>query len=382
MTEPAKGLSGVTAADSSLSRVDGEKGELIYRGYDILDLGRHASFEEVVYLLWNGELPNAEQLEALTSALVAKRVLPVEVLRMLDTVPRDAHPMAVLRTAVSYLGTIDPTADDISLPAARDKARLLTAVMPTIVATWERMRNNADLIAPRADLGHAANFLYMLNGIEPNADAVAAVDAYLVLLADHGFNASTFATRVTTGTLTDMYSAVTSGIGTLKGAAHGGANQKAMEQFIHAAERGDTQAWYKETREQGRRIMGIGHRVYKTLDPRAIILEPLARNLAESSGAGHWFAVAKEIENLTRRDDYFVSRNLYANVDYYSAVVLYMVGIPVDQFTPLFAMSRIAGWTAHILEQLADNRLIRPKERYIGPTSRAFVPLAERNENA
>ncbi|MEM7110865.1 MAG: citrate/2-methylcitrate synthase [Chloroflexota bacterium] len=374
----SKGLAGITAADSTLSRVDGQNGELIYRGYNIMDLGEKATFEEVVYLLWNGELPNQAQLDAFKAALVAMRSLPTAVLGSMTTFPREAHPMAVLRTIVSGLGLTDPSADDISLPAARKKALLLTAVLPTIIAAWENIRNRREPIAPRNDLGHAANFLYMLDGNEPNPDAVKALDAYLVMLADHGFNASTFATRVTTGTLADVYSAITSGIGTLKGAAHGGANQAAMEQFFDAAQRGDVEAWFSETRAEGGRIMGIGHRVYKVEDPRAKILRPLAQKLSSSSGQGQWFDIASQIESLARADDFFIQRNLYANVDYYSAVVLYMIGIPVDQFTPLFAMSRIAGWTAHVLEQLADNRLIRPKARYVGEEGKTFVAIGER----
>jgi citrate synthase len=378
MSDTTKGLAGVVAADTALSHVDGEKGHLIYRGYDIMDLGEKACFEEVIYLLWNGDLPNQSQLDTFCAALVAKRALPTAVLNSMKQFPREAHPMAVLRTIVSGLGLIDPQEEDIRLEAARKKALLLTAVMPTIVAAWEHIRNGRDPVAPRADLGHAANFLYMLTGSDPNADAVKALDAYLVMLADHGFNASTFACRVTTGTLADVYSAITSGIGTLKGAAHGGANQKAMEQFIDAAQRGDVNAWYKESRESGKRIMGIGHRVYKVRDPRAFILQPMAERLAKSSGQGQWYDIAAQIEHLTRQDDYFVERDLYATVDYYSAVVLYMIGIPVDQFTCLFAMSRIAGWTAHVLEQLADNRLIRPKANYVGPTDQTFVPIEER----
>lgn len=378
MSDPTKGLAGVTAADSSLSLVDGQIGKLIYRGYNIMDLGEQASFEEVIYLLWNGKLPNRAQLDAFKAALVAKRALPAPVLKTMHIFPHEAHPMAVLRTIVSGLGLIDPNADDISLEGARKKALLLTAVFPTIIAAWERIRRDKEPIEPRADLGHAANFLYMLNGQEPNPDAVKALDAYLVLLADHGFNASTFAARVTTGTLADVYSAITSGIGTLKGAAHGGANQKAMEQFIDAAQRGDVSAWFQETIASGKRIMGIGHRVYKVEDPRAKILRPMAERLAKSSGQGQWFDIATQIEVLARQDEYFISRNLYANVDYYSAVVLYMINLPVDQFTCLFAMSRIAGWTAHVLEQLADNRLIRPKANYVGPDNLTFVPLAER----
>jgi citrate synthase len=374
----AKGLAGVIAAESSLSRVDGEKGELIYRGYDIMDLGQKASFEEVVYLLWHGDLPTETQLNTFKAALVAHRALPSAVLHMMRSIPHEAHPMAVLRTVVSGLALVDLSADDISLEGARKKALMLTGVMPTIVAAWERIRNNKEPVAPRNDLGHAANFLYMLNGEEPIQEAVTALDAYLVMLADHGFNASTFAARVTTGTLADMYSAITTGLGTLKGAAHGGANQKAMEQFMDAAQRGDVDAWYQEARESGRRIMGIGHRVYKVEDPRAKILRPMAEDLAQKGGQGQWYQIAARIEALTRQDDYFVERDLYANVDYYSAVVLYMIGIPVDQFTCMFALSRIAGWTAHVQEQLADNRLIRPKAQYVGPVSRTFVPLSER----
>ena len=373
-----KGLAGVTAADSTLSHVDGQAGTLIYRGYNIMDLGENACFEEVVYLLWNGDLPNKSQLEPFKAALVSKRALPSAMLKTMQNIPHEAHPMAVLRSIVSALGLIDPTADDIRAESARKKALLLTAVLPTIVAAWERIRCNKEPLTPRNDLGHAANFLYMLTGEEADSDAVGALDAYLVLLADHGFNASTFSARVTTGTLADMYSAITTGIGTLKGAAHGGANQKAMEQFIDAAQRGDVEAWFNETLAAGNRIMGIGHRVYKVEDPRAKILGPLAERLAKSSGQGQWYEIASKIEALARADDYFIDRNLYANVDYYSAIVLYMIGLPVDQFTPLFALSRIAGWTAHVQEQLANNRLIRPKAQYIGKVDLTFLPLEER----
>jgi citrate synthase len=373
-----KGLAGVVAANTSLSRVNGEIGELIYRGYQIADLGEHISFEEAIYLLWNGDLPNRSQLETFKAALVAKRALAPAILRTMESFPHEAPPMAVLRTVVSGLGLIDPTADDISLPVVKKKSLLLTAVFPTIIAAWERIRNGRQPLKPRNDLGHAANFLYMLDGQEPNPDAVRALDAYLVMLADHGFNASTFSARVTTGTSSDVYSAITTAIGTLKGAAHGGANQKAMEQFIDAAQRGDVDAWFAEARASDRRIMGIGHRVYKVEDPRARILRPMAERLARSSGQGQWYEIAGRIEQLARADDYFVERDLHANVDYYSAVVLYMIGLEVDQFSCIFAMSRVAGWTAHVQEQLADNRLIRPRGNYVGLEDREFVPLDQR----
>jgi citrate synthase len=372
-----KGLAGVVAAETAVSRVDGEQGELIFRGYNVWELGS-ATYEEIVYLLWVGELPNQSQLDSFKVELAARRALPGRALDIMRLLPQNAHPMAVLRTVVSALGTLDPTADDISPAAAREKSMTLTAVLPTIVAAWERIRHGRDPIPPRTDLSHTANFLYMLDGQWQNPDAVQALDGYFVLLADHDFNASTFATRVTTGTQTDIYSSITTGLGTLKGISHGGANQKAMEQFLEAAQAGDINGWYSQKRTAGQRMMGIGHREYKVEDPRARVFRPMAERLAHSSGQGQWFDIATQIEQLTRQDAYFVERNLYANVDYYSAVALYMIGIPVDQFTALFAISRIAGWTAHVQEQLANNRLIRPQAHYIGPEKRPYIPLAER----
>jgi citrate synthase len=286
--------------------------------------------------------------------------------------------MAVLRTVVSSLSFYDSAPDDLSPAGARQKALRLTAVLPTVIAAWERIRHGEEPLAPRPELGHAANFLYLLTGAEPGPDAVRALDAYLVMTADHDFNASTFAARVTIGTLTDIYSAVTSAIGTLKGPRHGGANQKAMEQFLEAEASGDVGAWYRHVRSEKRLIMGLGHPVYKVEDPRARIFRPLAERVARSGGQAKWFDVAAEIERLAREDPYFVERNLYANVDYYSAVVLYMLGLPVDQFTCIFAMSRVAGWTAHIQEQLLDNRLIRPQANYVGRLGQTYVPLDAR----
>ena len=364
--------------NTSSSYVNGTEGILIYRGYDIRDLGLNATYEEVIYLLWNDKLPNANELDLFKAALQAKRVVPEPVLNVMRAFPRDAQPMAVLRTAISAMGLIDRDADNITSDGAREKALLLTAVMPSIVAAWERLRNGREPIPPRRGLSQAANFLYMLDGEEPNPDAVAAFDSYLVLLADHGFNASTFSARVTTSTGSDFYSAITSAIGTLKGPSHGGATQRAMEQFFSAADRGDIPAWFEESLAAGKRIMGIGHRIYKVEDPRAQILKPLAENLANSSGQGQWFQVADTIQQLARQNEYFIERNLYANVDYYSAVVLYTIGLPVDQFTCIFAVSRIAGWCSQVLEQLADNRLIRPKENYVGKRDQVYVPVGER----
>ncbi|MEM8857703.1 MAG: citrate/2-methylcitrate synthase [Chloroflexota bacterium] len=362
------GLEGETIADTQKSRVDGQKGELLYHGYNILDLGENADFEEVAYLLWNNAFPIAEQLAAFDAELKSLRPIPAEVMALLKGLPKGGHPVSVLRTAVSAMSLVDPEADNVNLENSLAIAKRLTAVIPTIVAAWENIRNGKDPVDPRDDLGHAANFLYMFSGgKEPQAEAVDAIDKYLVLLADHGFNASTFSARVTTGTLSDMYSAITTAIGTLKGPAHGGATQAAMTQFIEAHEMG-AKEWFDNARETGRRVMGIGHRVYKVEDPRAKILRPLAQSLAANHEQGYWFDVALGVENAARADQYFIDRNLYPNVDYYSAPALYMLDIPLDTFTSLFTMSRVVGWTSHVLEQMADNRLIRPRANYVGPT--------------
>ena len=380
-TTAAKGLEGVVIAQSQKSKVDGLIGKLQYHGYNILDLAEHATFAEVIYLLWNNKLPTQSELDAFKKELFAERGLPSEIAAIMKQIPADAHPMAVLRTAVSALGALDPTAEDTSPESNFRKLRRLTAVMPTLVAAWERIRNGKEPVAPRSDLGLAANFLYMMTGEEPSKTAVDAIDSFLILLADHGMNASTFSARVTTGTLADVYSAVTTAIGTLKGPAHGGANQKAMEQFQSIGSPDNVKAWFDESMAIDRRIMGIGHRVYKAEDPRATILRQRSKALAEEVGGeiSDWFQVAYQLEQLARAHEYFQERNLYANVDYYSAIVLYQAGIPVDQFTPLFAMSRVAGWSAHIMEQWADNRLIRPRAEYIGPEDLEWVPIDQRS---
>ncbi|MGB1251839.1 MAG: citrate/2-methylcitrate synthase [Candidatus Promineifilaceae bacterium] len=374
-----KGLAGAVVADTELSLVDGLNGVLIYRGYNILDLGVNASFEETAYLLWNGKLPNSAELDTFKSEMAAMRGMSELVASILTQFPHNAHPMAVLRTAVSAMGTVDPDADNLDPANLQRQAMNLVATLPTIIAAWERIRTGKEPIAPRSDLSHAGNFLYMLTGSEPEAAAEAAMDAYLVCLADHGFNASTFATRVTFATISDMYSAVTSGVGTLKGDAHGRANQRAMEQFETAHNTGDVAQWFADFRADGGRIMGIGHRVYKVADPRGKILGPLAAKMSANSDEGHWYAVAETIETLAGQDAYFVDRSLYPNVDYYSSIVLYMIGLPIDQFTCAFAMSRMAGWSAHVLEQAANNRLIRPKAQYVGPTDLAYVAVEDRS---
>lgn len=373
-----KGLEGVVVAQTQLSYVDGQIGKLVYHGYPIETLARNASFEEVAHLLWYNKLPNEAELAALDKTLKENRALDDDLVDIMSCLPRNAHPMGVLRTAVSAMGAFDLEQEDSSPEANLRKAIRLTARFPTVIAAWGRIREGKNVVEPRDDLGHAANFMWMLHGEEASDAAVRAVDAYLVMLADHGMNASTFSARVATSTQGDMYSAITTACGTLKGPLHGGANEKVMEMLLEVESLDKAEAWFKQARAEGRRLMGIGHRVYKVEDPRATVLRDLSRDIAETSGDGKWFDIAMEVEQLARAEQYFIERNLYANVDFYSAVALYAVGIPIDMFTPLFAMSRVAGWTAHVMEQWAENRLIRPRGEYVGPQDQEWVPLDER----
>ncbi len=374
-----KGLEGVVIADTKLSRVQGDIGRLIYGGYDIADLAAKASFEEVAYMLWYNTLPTQAELDAFSKALLAEMPLEDAVIDAMKAFPTTAHPMGVLRTAVSLVGLQDPDAEDNSTEANMRKAMKLLAKIPTIVAAWARIRKGQTPLAPREGYSIAENFLYMLKDEDPDPVEVAAINVYLVLLADHGTNASTFTSRVVTSTDGDVYSAVTAAIGSLKGPKHGGANEAAMRMFEEVAEYASAEQWFQdEVKGQGRRIMGIGHRVYKALDPRAKVLEVHAQALCERGGGCGLFHVAKALADLAAEDSHFIERKLFPNVDYYSAIVLDAVGIESDMMTPLFAMSRIAGWSAHIMEQWADNRLIRPKATYIGPDNLTWVPLADR----
>lgn len=380
MTETKKGLEGVVVADTKLSRVQGDIGKLIYGGYDILDLAEHTSFEEVVYLLWNNRLPTQAQLNQLMATLGAEMSVPETILNEMRQYPKTAHPMGVLRTTVSALGLHDPEAEDNGPEANVRKAIRLTAKIPTLIAAWARIRKGQNPIEPRPNLNLAANFLYMLKGSEPDSTEVDALNVYLVLLADHGMNASTFTSRVVTSTDGDMYSAVTAAIGSLKGPKHGGANEAAMYMFNEVASAPSTKEWFEvEVKGKGRRIMGIGHRVYKALDPRAIVLKKHAQAVCASRSCPLLDA-AMELEALAAADEYFIERKLFPNVDYYSAILLDAIGIETDMMTPLFAMSRIAGWSAHIIEQWADNRLIRPRGNYIGNENMVWVPISERTE--
>ena len=378
MAEQA-GLDGVVVADISTSYIDGNSGELIYSGYDIAELAENASFEEVLFLLYNDRLPKQAEYEALRSEVAANAGIPAAVIDMLRLLPPDTPAMAALRTAVSMLSAFDPDAENLlDTEVAQRKAFRLTGQITTICAAWMKIARGQEPIAPRPNYSVAENFLYMITGEPPDATATAALNVYLVLLAEHGLNASTFAARVVTATGSDMHSAIVAGIGALKGPAHGGANSEAMRMFMEIGDVENARPWFDANiKTKKRRVMGIGHRVYKVLDPRAEILRRHAEALAESSGRRKWYDVAVTLAETARADDFFVQRKLYPNVDYYSAIMLAGLEIDVDMFTPLFVMSRIAGWSAHVIAQMGG-RLIRPKANYIGGRGRKWVSIEQR----
>ncbi|MFP4229405.1 MAG: citrate synthase [Salinivenus sp.] len=370
----ARGLEGVVALESSLSYIDGEKGELIYRGYDIHDLAKGASFEEVVYLLANGSLPTEDELQSLRKELRSERSLPAPVLDLLRSTPDDAHPMAVLRTAVSALGLHDDEANAMEEDANRRKAVRILAQIPTIIASFDRVRKGLDPVEPLDEGSMARNFLYMLNGEEPGEAAERVFDVCLVLHADHGLNASTFTGRVIGSTLSDMYSAVSGAIGALKGPLHGGANREVMRMLLEIDKQGADPAEYVRAKlSKGERVMGFGHRVYKTMDPRAAILRDMVQELSEEAGEMKWYEYSMAILE-TMQDE----KGIAPNVDFFSASTYYQMGLDPDLFTPIFALSRTAGWTSHLLEQWEDNRLIRPRAQYVGARNQTFVPIDAR----
>ncbi len=375
MSDFAKGLEGVVANETRLGDVRGQEGQLIYCGFDINELAGKASFEEVVYLLWDNRLPNPTELAELKRALAAERQLPEQVIQFLQSTPKTALPIDVLRTAVSMLGLHDPTlAVDDSLDANRRRAVSVLAKVGVIIAYFHRARNGLKLPPVRSDLGEAAHFLYLLDDQEPSVKKAETLDLAYVLHAEHGMNASTFSARVTISTLTDMYSALTAAIATLKGPLHGGANEGVIHMLQEIGSPDKVDAYVEKTLAEKKKIMGIGHRVYKVLDPRAPILRQKAIELSAELGEPKWIEMSERIAALMRE-----KKGLYANVDFYSATFYYSLGIPTDLFTPIFAISRTAGWTAHILEQLADNRLYRPLSEYVGePVGRKFVPIDQR----
>ncbi|HUF13840.1 MAG TPA: citrate synthase [Longimicrobiales bacterium] len=374
----SKGLEGVVAAETTLSKVFGEEGRLVYAGYEIEDLAANASFEEVCWLLWNGELPTTEQLEQLSAELSAAASIDDRIIDILRLAPADTHPMATLRTAASALGFYDPEAEDMSDAANRRKAVRITARIPTITAAIDRVRKGLEPIEPDPSLRLGGNFLYMLTGQAPDGLGARIVDAALTLHAEHGLNASTFAARVTAATLADMHSAVTSAIGALKGPLHGGANERVMEMLQKIGSADQAEQWITAALERKEKIMGFGHRVYRTTDPRAPILRDLSGRLGSGADETPWLDISEKVVEVMRREMDARGKKIYPNVDFFSASVYYTIGIPTDLFTNVFAMARAAGWTAHVIEQLADNRLIRPKAEYKGPLGKKVVPIADR----
>ncbi len=372
-TAAAAGLRGVVAAQSSIGDVNGEEGKLIYQGYDIHDLAEHSTFEEVIYLLWHGRLPSAAELAGLNAEIRANYEAPAEVIALIKQFPKDADPMDVLRTAVSSLDFFDKDGHGTDRENAVKAAVKLTAQIGTISAAWDRIRNGKEPVAPDNSLNIAENFLYMLRGTRADADESHMFDVCLILHADHELNASTFTTRVVAGTLADMYGCVTAGIAALAGPLHGGANTAVMKTLIEIGDLDKVDAWLDKALEEKRKIMGIGHAVYKTEDPRATWLRKYSRHMAEKTGVSKWFAMSQRIEQLMHE-----KKAMFPNVDFYSASTYYMMGIPLDLFTPIFAVSRISGWTGHILEQYGNNKLIRPRAEYIGPRDLTYTPIGER----
>jgi citrate synthase len=368
-----RGLEGVVANESSICYVFGEEGRLIYRGYDINDLADHSTFEETAHLLLYGDLPTRDQLRGFTADLKAMQKLDRVVQRVIRDAPRNANPTDVLRTAVSASVFVDPDRGNNGREAESRKAMRLIAQLPTMVAMFHRLRNDQKPLSPRRGLSLAANFLYMVSGDVPDKDAEHAFDVALILHADHELNASTFAARVIAATLADVHGAVTGAIAALAGPLHGGANTEVMKMLleIQAPERAET--WIREALAQKRKIMGFGHRVYRTEDPRAAHLRRIAEELGRTAGQLHWSAIQRTIEDVMKRE-----KGLYCNVDFYSASMYYVMGIPLDLYTPIFAISRMSGWCAHVLEQHADNRLIRPRAEYVGHMDRRWVPARKR----
>lgn len=371
-----RGLQGVIAAKSVLSLVDGEGGRLYYVGYPIQELAEHSTFEEVSALLWLKRLPKRAELEAIDKDLKANRDIPQELLDMIYKFPKDAHPMDVLRTAVGYLGMTDPETREMSPESNYRKAAKMTAKIPTIIAAFERARTGRPFVPPRKDLSIAGNFLYMLHGKDPDPEDTHILDVCLILHAEHGMNASTFASMVTISTLADLYSAVVTGVNTLKGPLHGGANEEVLHMLHEIGSIDNVPGWLEKAFAEKRKIMGFGHRVYKTYDPRCSILKEFARTLSEKRGNTTWFEMGELIEKIMI--ERYAQKGVYPNVDFYSGIVYHFLGIPIDQFTPIFAMARVSGWTARCMEYLEDNRIFRPIDLYVGDLDLKYVPIDQR----
>jgi citrate synthase len=364
----SKGLEDVVSGQSSICFIDGQLGRLLYRGYDIVDLAPKSTYEETTFLLWNGHLPTAQELHSFTSDLVAKRSVPDGVMRILTGLPINVDAMDALRTCVSALGIYDDP-----MYAPQEKAQSIAAKIGTVVAAIHRHKHGLDPLPPREDLGYSANLLYMVTGEKPSRDDEKLMDVLLILHADHELNASTFAARVVASTLSDVYSAVTGAVGALKGPLHGGANEKVIEMTIEIGNPENAESYVDAMLAKRQKITGFGHRVYKTMDPRAAILKDMAKHFVKSEKEKRVFQILEKTEEMMK-----TWKNLYPNVDLYSGLALNHVGIPSYLFTPVFAVGRTPGWLAHVLEQYADNRLIRPRAEYIGPTKAEYIPIEQR----
>ena len=372
----SKGLEGVVAAESRMSYIDGVKGVLEYVGIHIDELARHSTFEETVYLLWNTKLPTRAELDAFTKDLRSRYAAPAELMRMVTAMPKTAQPMHVLRTLVTSMGMFAPEPNANDPDSARTKALNILGQTPTLVAAYDRHRRGLDPIAPDTNLTFAENFLYMLNGTKPTPTMARAFDACMILHADHTLNNSTFAARVIISTLSDVYSAITGAIGSLRGPLHGGANEGVMVMLNEIKSINDVDAYVNDKLNRKDKIMGFGHRVYKSYDPRATYLKTLAEQLAKDTGNQDLYAKSHRIEQVMEAA--VAAKGIYPNVDFYSATTYHCIGLKLDLFTPMFAMSRIAGWSGHIIEQLADNRLYRPSAEYVGPHGVSYTPIDKR----
>lgn len=370
-----RGLRGVYADTTTSSFIDGEVGKLLYRGYNIHDLAEKSTFEEIVYLLLYGELPTKSQLEEIDATMRASRSLPAEVLEVLRVV-KDSHPMDALRTGVSVLGCVDPERDDNSVEATRRKGIRITAQVPTIVTAHHRIRSGQDPVEPDPELNHAGNFLYMLFGERPHEDEMKLMDVDFIIHAEHGSNASSFAARMAASTVSDLHSAVVGGVGVLKGPWHGGAAEAVMKMALDIGTPDNAEAYARNIIDNGGRIMGFGHRVYKAEDPRAGHMRDRSQALSEQKGQPQWFQILAHLEQEVMRP--YRAKGIYVNVDFYAGSIYYLLGIPDDLFVPIFAMGRIPGWTLQCMEQYENNILIRPLTEYVGPMDLEYVPLEDR----
>ncbi len=372
-----KGLEEIVAAQTAISDIDGKLGKLWYSGYSIDELVEESTFEEVTYLVHHGRLPTQSELDELTEQMVNDRDAAEFVTALMPTLAEQTSPMSMLRTGVSAASAYDPDGWDQSPEANSRKAVRITALMPTLIAYYDRHRRGLDIVEPNPKLPHAANFLYMLSGEEPSQEAARAFDQTFIIYVDHTMNASTFCARVVASTLSDIHSAVVAAIAALKGPLHGGANEQAQRMLEEIGEVDRAESYVKDLFERKQRIMGFGHRVYKTEDPRATILRRLSRELGQAVGDTKWYDISERVEKVVMEE-----KGLYPNVDFYAGSVLHYLGLSTDLFTPMFAAGRTAGWTAHIREQYADNRLIRPESDYIGPTDQHYVPIEDRTEGS